>query len=73
MLNTPSYLQDTPDLLRQIEKMNETPLPAGAFAVSIDVVGLYQNIPHEEGINYFGEALNTRKDQTIPTDFLVPF
>lgn len=71
VLNTPSYLQDTPDLLRQIEKMNETPLPAGAFAVSIDVVGLYQNIPHEEGISYFGEALNTRKDQTIPTDFLV--
>ena len=70
VLKTPSYLQDTPDLLRQIEKLNETPLPPHAFAVSIDVVGLYQNIPHDEGIKYFGESLNTREDQTIPTDFL---
>jgi hypothetical protein len=46
----PSYLQDTPDLLRQIEVLSRTPLPPNAFPVSIDVVGLYSNIPTEEGI-----------------------
>ena len=43
-----SYLQDTPDLLRHIEELNKTPIPEGAFPVSINVTGLYSNIPHKE-------------------------
>ena len=42
-----SYLQDTPDLLRQLEDMKKTPLPEGTFLVSIDVVRLYSNKPHQ--------------------------
>jgi hypothetical protein len=66
----PSYLQDTPDFLRQIEQLNETTLPDDCFPVSIDVVGLYSNIPNEEGLNCFKEELNKRKDKSVPTDFL---
>ena len=36
----PSYLQDTPDFLRHIEELKKEPLPANAFPISIDVVGL---------------------------------
>jgi hypothetical protein len=46
----PSFLQDTPHLLRELEKLKTNSLPTNAFPVSIDVVGLYTHIPHSEGI-----------------------
>ena len=39
--------------------------------MSIDVVGLYPNIPHEEGLSALKDALNTREDKSVPTDLLV--
>ena len=38
---------------------------------AIDVVGLYPNIPHEEGLIAIRNALDTRKDKTISTDSLI--
>jgi hypothetical protein len=67
----PLYLQDTPDLLRQIETLNETPIPQDTFSVSIDVVGLCSNIPTEEGRAATRRALNTRQDKTMTTDTIV--
>ena len=67
----PSYLQDTPDFLRHIEKLKKTPLPKGSFPVSIDVVGLYGNIPHDEGIKCMRKALDSRADQSITTMLLI--
>ena len=61
----PSYIQDTPDLLRHLEELNKNQIPDGAFPVSIDVTGLYSNIPHQEGLNCLEEALNTREDKSI--------
>ena len=43
----------------------------GTFPVSIDMVGLYNNIPNDEGLAEFGKALVSRKDKSISTDFLV--
>ena len=63
----PSYLKDTPDFLRHLEEIKLTPLPPNSFPVSIDVVGLYSNIPHEEGIECMHDALNTRSDQSVST------
>ena len=51
--------------------MKKTPLPKGAFPVSIDVVGLYGNIPHDEGIECMKEALNRHADQSVSTMFLI--
>jgi hypothetical protein len=67
----PSYLQDTPDLLRHLETLNQTPLPQNSFPVSIDVVGLYSNIPTEEGIMAMRRALDTRQERTVSTDTFV--
>jgi hypothetical protein len=69
----PSYLQDTPHLLREIENLKTTGLPQGAFPVSIDVVGLYTNIPHNEGIESVERALNTRRNPEVPTNTLIEF
>ena len=42
-----SYLQDTPHLLRMLEKINQcTTLPSNAMLVTTDAIGLYLNIPH---------------------------
>ena len=66
-----SYLQDTPDLLRQLEDLKDVPLPQGTFPVSIDVVGLYSNIPQAEAVEHMREALDSRSDKSAPTDFLI--
>ena len=34
-------------------------------------MGLYPNIPHEEGLIVIRKALDTRKDKTISTDVLI--
>jgi predicted transcriptional regulator len=67
----PAYLQDTPDLLRQIELLNNTPMPPNAFPVSIDVVGFYSNIPTKEGISAMRRALETRQDKTVSTATII--
>jgi hypothetical protein len=46
----PSFVKDTTHFLRMVEEWNEKhgPLPQDTLIVTIDVVGLYTNIPHEE-------------------------
>lgn len=46
------YLQDTPDFLRHIDKINKEIIFSNeAMLVVIDMIGLYNNIPHNEGVN----------------------
>ena len=68
----PTYLQDTPDFLREIEKINSGPmLPENALLVGLDVTALFTNIPHEDGTQSMRESLDERPDQTVPTEFIV--
>ena len=67
-----TYLQDTPHFLRIFEKINNGPkLPPNTVIVTSDYIGAYQNIPHEDGIESLGAALEERIDKYIPTSFLV--
>ena len=67
----PSYLQDTPDFLRQIDNINLGPvLPPNTMLVSMDAIALYDNIPNKEGIEALGEALDERKTPKVPTGFI---
>ena len=67
-----SYLQDTPDFLRNLELVKaEGNLPDNSILVSIDVSALYTNIPQEEGLEEVREALKEREKPEIPTDFLL--
>lgn len=68
----PSYVEDTPDLLRQIQDMNDKgPQPTNTIPVTLDVASLYTNIPIQEGINIFKSFLDSRTDKTMPTIFLI--
>ena len=52
-----SYWQDTPHALRDLKEENRKgPQPDNAILVTADVVGLYSNIPQEEGMRVFREA-----------------
>lgn len=70
----PSYIQDTPDFLRLLERENTAGKQSkGAFPVTIDVVGLYPNIPQAEGLIAFEKMVSdpVNRDQTLPAGFLV--
>ena len=67
----PSFLQDTPDFLRFVEEINlEGPLPDNSILVSIDVTGLYTNIPQDEGLEVVNEALEN-SNLPFPKEFLL--
>ena len=67
-----AYLQDTPDFLRYIENINAGPaLEDDQLLVTWDVVGLYNNIPHDEGLSSLQQGLDERNNPEIPTDYLI--
>ena len=49
--NHESYLQDTPDFLRIIDRINHgEKLNPSTMAVTMDAISLYTNIKHNEGL-----------------------
>ena len=73
-----SYVEDSPDFLRLIEKENQSgPQTPNTFPVTIDVTSLYTNIPINGecgGIQAFKEALNSRcfeEQKLAPTNYLL--
>ena len=50
-----SYIKDTNDFLRKLNGIGS--LPEGSILCTIDVVGLYPHIPHNEGLEAVKEAL----------------
>ena len=70
----PSFIEDTPDLLRALENLKVEEIPQNAIPVTIDVVGLYSNIPQDEAELAVQQALRTRSDserEKVPTEFLI--
>ena len=45
----PSYIKDTKDFLQKLQRIG--PLPSQALLFTMDVVGLYNNIPHKDGLD----------------------
>ena len=46
-------------------------MPEDTILCTIDVVGLYANIPHEDGLVAMRKALYERGDKTVSTDSLI--
>ena len=69
----PSYIQDTPDFLRHLQEINkEGKLPEDALIVTWDVIGLFTNIPHLDGLDAVREARQEAQQkgeqQEVPTE-----
>lgn len=50
-----SYIKDTNDFLKKLGELGR--LPEGSILCTVDVVGLYPHIPHDEGVAALKEAL----------------
>ena len=51
------------------KKLRSLPkLPDGVILYTMGVVGLYPNIPHEEGLSALRKRLESRKEQYVSTD-----
>ena len=64
-----SYVKDTNDFPQKLANVGD--LPQDAILCTIDVVGLYPSIPHDEGLEALRTALNSREIQSVSTDTLV--
>ena len=63
-----SYIKDTNHFLNKLKKIGK--LPEGEILCTMDVVGLYPNIPHWEGLASLYKLLETRDNKQILSDTL---
>ena len=72
MKRLPTYLEDTRHLLQLIQEENaKGPQPPGTIPVTLDIVGMYTNVPIEDGLKAFEKKMEEREDKSVPTWFLV--
>ena len=59
----PHILEDTRDFLYRIEQLQN--IIEATLPVSLDVVGLYPHIPHDEGLQVMKKYLDKREDESV--------
>ena len=64
-----SYIKDTNDFLRKLSDL--PPLKKDVLLCTVDVVGLYPNIPHKDGLEALKKVLESRKNKTVSTESLL--
>ena len=64
-----SFIKDTNDFLRKLRDL--PPLPNDSILCTVDVVGLYPNIPHDGGLEALKAALDGREDKSLSTETLL--
>ena len=67
--NVKSYVRDTNDFLSKLASL--PPLPDDVVLCTIDVVGLYPNIRHDEGLIAMRKALDLRKIKEFQLSLLL--
>ena len=55
--------------MRKIKEFGQ--LPEGTILCTIDVVGLYPNIPHDKGFAFLKDFLDSRVSKEVRTDTLI--
>ena len=64
-----SYITDTNDFLKKLCSLRN--LPGNSLLCTMDVVCLYPNIPHDEGLSVLRKRLNERDKKDVSTDTFV--
>ena len=64
-----SYIKGTNHFLKNLKELGS--LLKNAILCTIDVVGLYPNIPHKEGLASIRKHLDNRENKEVTTDTLV--
>ena len=63
------YIKDTNDFLKKLHSLPN--LPDDIILCTVDVVGLYPNIPHDEGLSALRKRLDLRQEKDVTTSTLV--
>ena len=63
-----SYIKDTNNFRKKLRSF--TNLPNDIIICSVDVVGLYLNIPHNEGLSALQKRLELRREEKVSTSTL---
>ena len=64
-----SYIKDKNEFLKKLRSLPK--LPDGITLCTMDVVELYPNIPHEEGLSTLRKRLESRKEKYILADTVI--
>ena len=64
-----SYIKDTKEFLKKLRSLPK--LPDGIILCTMDVVGLYPNIPHDVGPSALRKRLESRKEKYVSTDTII--
>ena len=64
-----SYIKDTNDFLKKLRDLPD--LPQDSILCTIDVVGLYPNIPHKDGLDAIRKSLESRQNPEVSTETLM--
>ena len=67
--NLESHIKDTNHLLKKLKELGS--LPKNAILCTLDVVGLYPNMPQEEGLVSIRKHIDNRENKKVTTDTLV--
>ena len=57
------FIKDTNHFLRKLKSLGQ--IPEGAILCTIDVVGLYPNMPHEKGLTSLRKFLDARTEKKV--------
>ena len=63
-----SYIKDTNEFLLKLKNLRK--VPDNAILTTADVVGLYPNIPHNEGLEVLKKRIDNFYEKSIPTEDL---
>ena len=69
MRSAKSYIKDTGNFLNKLRELGS--VPQNALLVTVDVVGLYPSIPHQDGLDALSIKLEQREDKKISTEDLL--
>ena len=68
MRSSMSYIKDTNEFLLKLKNLRK--VPDNAILITADVVGLYPNIPHNEGLEVLKKRIDNFYEKSIPTEDL---
>ena len=63
-----SYIKDTNEFLLKLKNLRK--VPDNAILITADAVGLFPNIPHNEGLEVLKKRIDNFYEKSIPTEDL---
>ena len=64
-----SYVKDTNEFLKKLHSVKRYLM--ALFLCTMDVVGLYPNIPHDEGLSTLRKQLESRREKYVSTGTII--